>query len=75
MTRRCPRALLQNPTVVECLARWPPDPDFVNSHKSKLGQLEFEWPAYSQNDSDPTNLPNETTDAETSVGRSSRKGT
>jgi hypothetical protein len=75
MTRRRPGALLKNPAVVECLARWPPDPDFVNSHKSKPGRLEFKWPTDIQKDSDQTNLPNETTDAETSVGRSSRKGT
>ena len=76
MTRRRPGALLKNPAVVECLARWPPpDPNRPEPHKTKPGQLEFEWPTDSQNDSDQTNSPNETTDAETSVGRGSRKGT
>jgi hypothetical protein len=76
MTRRRPGAPLQNPAVVECLARWPPpDPNLSEPYKTKPGQLEFPWPDDTQNNSDQTNSPNETTDAETSVGRSSRKGT
>ena len=62
--------------IVECLARWPPpDPNPPEPHKTKPGQLEFPWPDDTQNNSDQTHLPNETTHAETSVGRSSRKGT
>ena len=76
MTRRRPGAPLQNPAVVECLARWPPpDPNPPEPHETKPGQLEFEWPDGTQNDSDQTHSPNETTDAETSVGRGSQKGT
>jgi hypothetical protein len=77
MTRRRPDgAALRNPGVIECLARWPPpDPNPPEPHKPKPGQLRFEWPPDTQNDSDQIYSPNETTDAETSVGRSSRKGT